>query len=302
MERWAITVLYPESPDFVRAIALARWEAISESAARQLATASRKEESVTDDRPDNEVVPAVDDINYFQIERDGEQFTLPCSLADIPSSDDVTPWIGRFLGRQPDEILAIVKQDWSSITSPALVRVRDVILAHQPVALARRDGRWYLGLHRRHDEYYAETIYLESPADPEAVKKTIEPYGFAERELMVEFYRHFYGLTNGVGYPSSRFARPGAFETIEEFGWDEIIEKYDPMRQWASAPIIYQTSTGDQVILKANGESAWGLMAENRITPFAPSFEVLLEQLVESYEHYFRLDYYQWIEKWRPEE
>ena len=108
-------------------------------------------------------------------------------------------------------------------------------------------------------------------------------------------------MTDNVGYPSSRFVRPGEFTTIQEFGWDGIIEEYDPGLEWANAPIVYSTSTGDHVMLRSDGENAWGLQAENRITPFAQSFEVLLEQFIEMSQFYWALDYYRWVEKWPAE-
>ena len=181
------------------------------------------------------------------------------------------------LSRTSEEIHGTLKRDWSEIRHPVLERVRDIILLHHPAALCRREGRWYLGLHRSFDGGYEDTIYVESPPEVDAIRKALEPYQFAELELLLAFYRHFYGLTTEAGYPSSRFARPGEFTTIAEYGWDEIIAEYDPAGEWANAPIIYQTDTGDQVIMQPSGRSAWGLMAENRITPFAPSFEVLLE-------------------------
>jgi hypothetical protein len=226
-------------------------------------------------------------------ERDHERFALPCSLGDIPAPADLTPWLGQMLGRDADAILGVLKDDWSQIRHPALARIGQVILTYRPYVLARREGRWYLGLLRGDDDYFFRNVfYLESPADTESVQRILESYGFAEADLMAEFYRQFYGLTHAVGEPSSRFARPGEFETMEDYGWDWIIEAYDPGREWARAPVIYTISTGDCVILKADGQSVWGLYAEGRLAPCASSFERLLERLADSYERYEPLDFY----------
>jgi hypothetical protein len=299
VEHLAAAILYPGSPQFVWAIGQAKWDVI-------LASVTRLEASSPQEPPDWLGDRAADEPDAHAAQPDAgsdldyEEFSLPCNLAQIPSPDDVTPWLGQMLGRNADEILKILNEQWAQIRHPALAHLRDTILTYRPIGLARRKSRWYLTMGRSNDEY-DNTICLESPADPDAVKSVLDSYGFAEADLMQEFYRHFYGLTDNVGYPSSRFARPGEFETIQEFGWDEIIEEYDPRLEWANAPIVYSTSTGDHVMLKSDGENAWGLQAENRITPFAQSFEVLLEQFIEMSQFYWALDYYRWVEKWPAE-
>jgi hypothetical protein len=299
VERLAAAIAYPGSPQFVWAIGQAKWDSVLASVTRLGASVPHENpdelsDRAAEERDEHAAEPAArDDLDY-------DEFSLPCNLAQIPSHDDVTPWIGRMLGRNADDIRKILNEDWAQIRHPVLAHLRDTILTFRPVGLARREGRWYLKM-RRTNEEYDDTICLESPANPDAVKRVLDSYGFAEVDLIQEFYRHFYGLTNDVGYPSSRFARPGEFTTIEEFGWDEIIEEYDPRREWAKAPIVYSTDTGDHVMLKSDGESAWGLQAENRITPFAPSFGVLLEQFIEMSRFYWALDYYRWVEKWPAE-
>jgi hypothetical protein len=300
LEQWAGTG-YPRSPEFFRAIGLAKWDSIAESVSRQV-VAVRQEQDSPAIEPDtrSEELPLSEDAGPFGLLRDVEEFRLPASLERIPAPDDLTPWISRMLGRTSEEVLGILKEDWSEIRHPTLERVREILLMYQPVALCRREGRWYLGMHRSFNDSYEDTVYIESPPEIDSIRKALEPYEFEGLDLLLAFNRHFYGLTTDAGYPSSRFSRPGEFTTIAEYGWDEIIAEYDPAREWADAPIIYQTDTGDQVIMQPSGRTAWGLMAENRITPFAPSFEVVLEQMIETYEYYFILDYYRWVEKWRP--
>jgi hypothetical protein len=50
------------------------------------------------------------------------------------------------------------------------------------------------------------------------------------------------------------------------------------------------------VIRNAEDQTAWALLAENRVTPFAPSFAGFLEDCIESYDRIFGLDYYHWDE------
>ena len=60
-------------------------------------------------------------------------------------------------------------------------------------------------------------------------------------------------------------------------------EFYTYFQGWLDALILYTTSTGDMVIRNAEDKTAWALMAENRVTPFAPSFAGFLEVCTKSY-------------------
>ena len=50
------------------------------------------------------------------------------------------------------------------------------------------------------------------------------------------------------------------------------------------------------VLLKPDGEIAWYLLDQHRITSLAPSFSLFLHECAECYDRYSSLDYYHWID------
>jgi hypothetical protein len=90
-----------------------------------------------------------------------DEYTLPCKIADLSTTDGLTPWMKRWLDDDADEIHRALTAEWSDIRHPSVGRFRDVVLTFHPFALASHEERWYLALkHPSNKGLVAEgTIY-----------------------------------------------------------------------------------------------------------------------------------------------
>ena len=232
-----------------------------------------------------------------------EEYLLPCASNELRSGAEPTAWIERFAGLDVDEVHRVLAADWAGIRHPSVVKFRDAILQkYRPFALRATECAGTSELVSRRG--ITKTHFsFESPPERQILESALASHDLTERELIREFYAHFYGMRNRVGYPASRFLRPEKWELFESLGWHEEIEEFDPNRDWARAIIVYFASDGNSVILKPDGEAAWAVHTHRRVTgpfvPIAPSFAVVLEQFVDLADPYFMLDYYTWEEMWR---
>lgn len=237
-----------------------------------------------------------------------ERHTLPFSPEDTPPAIPPPPWLERFFGLWAEDIHRTLAEDWSVIRSPSLANFRDAVLRYRPFSMVHDYQRWRLEMRREAirdgDSLYPEhTIYIETALDPAALEMTISSMGFADHDVIEEFYRYFYGLADApVDDYAAGFVRPEKWERFESYGWDEEIERFDPSRKWARSVVIYQVGDGDMILLDPiSGETAWVLLAVKPATgPFvaiAPSFAELLDVFARSpARRHLWLDYYRWLE------
>jgi hypothetical protein len=226
-----------------------------------------------------------------------DEYALPCVTGEIPANaaKSLTRWMKRWVELKPDQIIETLTTEWASIRDPRVARFRDVILEGRPFALAHGGTRWYLALERHFPEYDRRTVYIEPPLQPEDLENCLALHGLGDHDLMREFYTYFHGLRESGPVYAGDFERPEEWKSLRGLGWDEneFSEEYrTTSKEWLDALILYTTSGGDMVIRNAEDRTAWALMSENRVTPFAPSFAGFLEVCTESYDWSFGLDYY----------
>ena len=224
-----------------------------------------------------------------------DEYALPCKFTDLPSTEGLTPWMKRWIGRDAAEIIGTLSMEWASIRYPSVARFRDVLLKFRPFALAQDGTQWYLGLNRRdEDEDRDGTVYIEAPLHPVVLEKCLANQDLAGFDLIREFYTHFHGVRERP-VSAGNFERPEEWQPFRALGWeeDDFEPEFRPMiREWFDALILHTTLGGDMVLRKADDQTAWILHEEHRITALAPSFSGFLELCSESYDKYFCLDYY----------
>jgi hypothetical protein len=230
-----------------------------------------------------------------------DEYALPCVTAEMPThaAESLTGWMKRWIELDPDQIIETLTTEWAGIRDPRVARFRDVILKGRPFALAYGDARWSLALERRCPDFDRRTVYIEPPLQPDELERCLALQGLTDHALMREFYKYFGGLREFGPLSSGNFELPEEWTSLREIGWDEdeFSEEYrTTSKEWLDALILYTTSTGDMVIRNAEDQTAWALMSENRVTPFAPSFAGFLDDCIESYDWSFGLDYYHWRE------
>jgi hypothetical protein len=229
-----------------------------------------------------------------------DEYEVPCVTGEIPAhaAKSLTRWMKRWIELEADQIIEILTMEWANIRDPRVARFRDVILKGRPCALATDGTRWSLALERLCPEFYFDrrTVYIEAPLQPEDLEMCLAQQGLRDHALMREFYTYFHGLRESGPVYAGNSERPEEWKSLWGIGWDEneFCEEYrTTSKEWLDALILYTTSTGDMVIRNAEDQTAWALMAENRVTPFAPSFAGFLEVCTKSYNLGFCLDYYQ---------
>jgi hypothetical protein len=104
-----------------------------------------------------------------------DECELPCAITDLPPNEVLSPWMRRWIGRDPEEIVRTLATEWAGIRDPGVARFRDVVLTFRPFALARDDQRCYLGLKRPSEdgETLDGTLFLESPLEPAVLEKCL---------------------------------------------------------------------------------------------------------------------------------
>jgi hypothetical protein len=143
-------------------------------------------------------------------------------------------------------------------------------------------------------EYFDGTLFLESPLEPAVLEQCLARQHLEGHDSIREFCTCFPGIRQRPRH-SGNFERPEEWEAFRALQWEE--DAFEPgcqpmIREWFDALILYTTSTGDMVLLNADGRTAWILHEEHRITPLAPSFSDFLDLCAESYERHWCLDYY----------
>jgi hypothetical protein len=225
-----------------------------------------------------------------------DEYSLPCKIADLSSTDGLTPWMRRWLDHDADEIHRALSAEWAGVRHPSVGGFCDVVLKFHPFALAHHKRRWYLALkHPDTERMVAEgTLYVESPLDPAALEKCLADHDLAGHDVMREFYTYFNGLREMPGH-SGNFERLAEWSSLRDIGWDEneFDDEYQSFsKEWLDDIIVYTTLVGDMVLLKADGRTAWVLHEEHRIAPLAPSFSGFLDVCTKEFDRYFGLDYY----------
>jgi hypothetical protein len=123
--------------------------------------------------------------------------------------------------------------------------------------------------------------------DAAALNKCLARHGLAGRDDVVqEFYTYFYGLREMPGN-SGNFERPDEWSSLRGIGWDE--DEFDDefrslSKDWLDDTIVYTTSTGDMVLHKADGRTAWELHEEHRVSPFTASFSGFLDVCTNAFD------------------
>src|SRR5262249_2897208 len=131
---------------------------------------------------------------------------------------------------------------------------------------------WWLRMEQPEtDDKWPAEVFLHAPPDRTALVECLAGYGIPERDVMGEFYDHFYKVRNDKTNASAFFEPP--WLRYEEGGYYADIDQDhpDPHREWAEAYYLYTTFTGDKVLMKDSGEVGWALCAEQRICPLSPS-------------------------------
>jgi hypothetical protein len=232
-----------------------------------------------------------------------QEYPLPFHLNDLHFAEHLDHWLARFAERSADEVAEIFMSEWDAIKIPVVVSFRDAILEFHPISLFHTDEEWYDGWWLRMLRSEIETmpvseVLLHAPPDRPTLIEYLTRDGLPELDVMSEFYWYFYKMQNGTTFDSGFYPLP--WRRYQEGGWYEDVDKPnhpDPKREWADAFVLYCTSTGDEVLMKANGEVSWALLAEQRICPLAPSFSRFLKQCAICYRDWGHLDYYDWIER-----
>jgi hypothetical protein len=231
-----------------------------------------------------------------------ESYPLPFAPteAQLRAAPPPTPWVRRLFGLDADGVRRVLTEDAKSIRDPSVARFRDAVLKFEPVALTHDKEHWSLAMHRERSDCI-DTIYIESPQDPALLETIFSKFAFAERELVEEFYRHFYGVSGSpLEECPSGFVRPEKWVLFESFGWEEQIKRYDPGRKWAQSLVIYGTGGGESILLDpVQGDTAWAVLAISEdkpsILPFTSSFAAVLDMCVEAAERqYLALDFWDW--------
>ncbi len=243
------------------------------------------------------LIPGYDDKGW-------DEYALPCVTAEMPThaAKSLTRWMKRWIELDSDQIIETLTTEWAGIRDLRVTRFRDVILKGRPFALAYGDARWSLALERHCPDFDRRTVYIEPPLQPEDLERYLALQGLKDHALMREFYTYFGGLRQFGPLYAGNFERPEEWTSLRGIGWDEnsfCEESWDTDADWLDALILYTTISGDMVIRNAEDQTAWALMAEGRVTPFAPSFAGFLEDCIESYDWSFGLEYYRWDENRR---
>ena len=144
--------------------------------------------------------------------RKWDEWGIPCEITDLATTEGLAPWMKRWVGRAPDEIIRTLSMDWASIRHPSVARFRDIVLKFRPFALARDANRWYLGVNRRNDEEGRDgTLYIESPLDPAVLEKCLAENHLEGDDVIREFFTHFHGVRDRPTY-AENFERPEEWE------------------------------------------------------------------------------------------
>jgi hypothetical protein len=229
-------------------------------------------------------------------------YSLPFQFEDLHSLTDLDPWFARLAGLRANEIAEVLREDWHGIKSAQVAAFRDALLAFTPTSIVyAADGPrdvwrkgWWLRMNLPEtDEGWSE-VNLHAPPDPDALEMVLDRYDLPEREVVSEFLRSFYKLSNALAGSSSAFYEPPWFRLVESGYYDDVDKPghFDPHREWADAFLIYNTFDGNWVLMKPNGEIGWYIAPEIRIRPLTPSFSGFLEKCALCYRVGGHLDYY----------
>jgi hypothetical protein len=229
-----------------------------------------------------------------------EHFPLPFSPDPTLLPVRPSPWIEQFFGLDAPGVREKLLDHFATIRHSSPAAFRHAALKYDPCAIGLDSGSWCVVLGRKH-AYAERYLFLESPPEGPILERTLRPYCFGEQALIEEFYLHFYGLRNAPNaWAPARFVYPKDWRRFESYGWVEDIEKFDADRKWARSLVIYETGTGDMIVLDpVGGETAWVLLTMRPETgpfvAFTPSFGFLLETFAQNVDNIsLMLDYYKW--------
>ena len=241
------------------------------------------------------------------------EYPLPFHLSDLRSAKDLDPWLARFEGRSADEVAGVLRGEWRAITNTVVASFRDAILRFQPISLVHTAAEdpedwtqgWWLRMHQLVDDARREIeVLLHAPLDRATLDECLARYGLPERDVMSEFFSYFYNLQRSIEVGCG-FLPPDRWQRFEEGGWYVDIDDPDhpdPHREWARAFCVYMDGSGECVLRKESGETAWYVAPEIKMYPLASSFSRFLEQCAICYKDRGGFDYYNdWVKRFSRE-
>src|SRR5262245_30515608 len=67
-------------------------------------------------------------------------YPLPCAQSLGELREELPDWFARLIHLDPDQAKELFRAEWSHLTQPALVRLREVILRSRPYSLSRYEA------------------------------------------------------------------------------------------------------------------------------------------------------------------
>ena len=192
------------------------------------------------------------------------EYILPAEELPALTWKNLDPWIQQFVGKQPPEAKKLLAERWSKIQHPALQGLRDRLLEFQPTSIVvHKDAGWLRLQIPATSPGIGDSFYLPAPHTADQWREALQPSGFAEHELLLEFVLHFGGMREDLPGMSGDFLDVDRVLTFPYPGYE--LSEIKNAAAWRGSLEIYHDRGGNGLLLHPQGKSGWWLFAEHEV-------------------------------------
>ena len=146
------------------------------------------------------------------------------------------------------DLTSFLRKEWDAIRTPAVASFRDAAGPFKSTSLfydGSENDEWYQGWNDQRPRPHGSARFfcMHHPIRA-ALVECLARYGLPDKDVMNEFYFHFYKMRNAKDNGSAFYEPP--WIRYQELGWYNDIDQdhSDLHREWAEAHLLYSTFAG----------------------------------------------------------
>lgn len=210
------------------------------------------------------------------------EFLLPVRAIPDQVSVHFHPWIKQFIGKSPEQAKELLKERWKELREPALIGLRDKLLAmYEARAISIYGERAFIQLRKRgaDGEGPGNHWYIPPPVEEPVITERLREAKLEGNVMLSSFLRAFAGMRDIPPPTYGDFVLPGK-EPIPV-----LDDNYDlTMRgseKWKGSLLFYHVTSGNAVLIHSSGRVGWWDFAEDYIEQEAESVEAFIRKFTD---------------------